>query len=207
MAVKDKALSNFSEEELLSVFVPSDSARHLIHDYSSLYNLLVNASEERLGTTNGVGKAKLKKLLCIREVMNRIQQEKSKEVKSITGTRDVKTIFRFLEDVRQEEFWALLLNTKNAIIKRQLITKGTINASLAAPRELFCSAVQNMAAGIIVVHNHPSGDPAPSQEDEAVTKRLIEAGKLLDIPLLDHMIMAKQGCYSFREQHGNFWIN
>jgi DNA repair protein RadC len=64
-----------------------------------------------------------------------------------------------------------------------------------------------MAAGIIVVHNHPSGDPAPSQEDEAVTKRLIEAGKLLDIPLLDHMIMAKQGCYSFREQHGNFWIN
>lgn len=205
MAIKDIAVTNLSEEELLSVFLPKDSAKHLIEDYSSLYNLMINASEQRLSTTHGVGKAKLKKLLCIREVMNRIQEEKSKEVKSIAGPNDVKTVFRFLEDKQQEEFWALLLNTKNAIIKKQLITRGTINASLAAPRELFHSAVKYMAAGIIVAHNHPSGDPAPSGEDEAVTRRLIEVGKLLDIPLLDHMIIANQGIFSFREKYGYYW--
>ena len=113
--------------------------------------------------------------------------------------------FRSLEDCQQEEMWALLLNTKNGIIKSERITVGTISASLVAPREVFHAAVQNMAAAVIVVHNHPSGVSLPSKEDEAVTKRLLQAGKVMDIPLLDHIIIARQGGCSLREKFQSIW--
>ncbi|WP_196603177.1 JAB domain-containing protein [Pectinatus haikarae] len=108
--------------------------------------------------------------------------------------------FKFLEDKQQEEFWVLLLNTKNNIIKGKCITIGTLDASLVGPREVFHVAVWNMAAAIIIAHNHPSGDSAPSEEDKAVTKRLTVVGKIIGIPLLDHIIIGKYGSLSIKQR-------
>ena len=91
----------------------------------------------------------------------------------------------------QEAFTVLTLNTKNRVIDRHLITIGVVNASLAAPREVFFPAIQDHAAAVIVSHNHPSGDPAPSAEDIKITRQLVEAGKILDIPVLDHVVIGR----------------
>ena len=88
-----------------------------------------------------------------------------------------------------------ILNTKNQIIRSQCITIGTLNSSLVHPREIFNFAIKNMASSIIVAHNHPSGEPTPSMEDINATKRLIKVGKILDIPILDHIIIGKHGKY------------
>jgi DNA repair protein RadC len=94
-----------------------------------------------------------------------------------------------LRDLRQEEFHALLLNTQHRVIRDVLVTRGILDASLIHPREVFRSAIVESAAGIILVHNHPSGDPTPSREDQAVTRQLGEAGKAIGIPVLDHVVV------------------
>lgn len=202
---KVQSLQALSEEELLSQFLPQESAKQLLGKYASLYHVLLHASAKQMEAIQGIGEAKAHKMLCIREVMNRMQAYRTKRLSVIHGPEDVMAYFRSLEDCQQEEMWALLLNTKNGIIKSERITVGTISASLVAPREVFHAAVQNMAAAVIVVHNHPSGVSLPSKEDEAVTKRLLQAGKVMDIPLLDHIIIARQGGCSLREKFQSIW--
>lgn len=209
MKTQDKAqeqsLHTLSEEELLGQFLPMDSARQLLHRYDSLYNLFLHTSPKQLGIVQGVGEAKIKKILCLREVMNRMQQYRTQKIQAIHGPEDVMDYFRFLEDRQQEELWGLFLNTKNHILGSQQISVGTINASLVAPREIFHAAVQHMAAAIIVVHNHPSGDPTFSREDQAVTERLLQCGRMMDIPVLDHIVIARHGCRSMKEQQADLW--
>lgn len=202
---KEMAWETLSEEDLLSEFIPEESAKILLREYASLYNILLHTSEQRIGAVQGVGSTRLKKLLCIREVMHRIQQEGERRITAINSPRDAMELFAFLRDCQQEEFWAVLLNMKNAVIKKMMITKGTLNASLAAPREVFHAAVQCMAAGVIIVHNHPSGDSLPSKEDKAVTMRMIQAGRLLDINLLDHVIIGKSNSRSLSEEYPELW--
>jgi DNA repair protein RadC len=93
--------------------------------------------------------------------------------------------------VAQEEFHALLLNTRHRVVREVLVTRGILDASLIHPREVFRIAVSEGAAGIILVHNHPSGDPAPSAEDRAVTRQLADAGRALGIPVLDHIVIGR----------------
>jgi len=92
-----------------------------------------------------------------------------------------------------------MLNSKNNIINEQTITKGILDSSIIDPREVFKSAIRNSASRIILVHNHPSGDPSPSQEDKEVTEKLIEAGNLLQIKVLDHVIIGKEKYWSWKE--------
>ncbi len=94
-----------------------------------------------------------------------------------------------LRDLPQEEFHALLLNTQHAVIREVLVTRGILDASLIHPREVFRPAVLAGAAAVILVHNHPSGDPTPSAEDRAVTRQLVEAGRAVGIPVLDHVVI------------------
>lgn len=108
----------------------------------------------------------------------------------------------FLEDLRhlaQEAFVVLTLNTKNRVIRRHMVSLGTVNSTLVHPREIFRPAIQSGAASIIVCHNHPSGDPSPSAQDIRITKHLIEAGKLIEIPVLDHLIIGDGPPLSLRE--------
>jgi DNA repair protein RadC len=104
--------------------------------------------------------------------------------------------------IDREAFWVLHLNTRNRIIEKELVSLGTLNASLVHPREVFRRAIVNSAAAIITVHNHPSGDPAPSVEDRQIWERLNKAGELLGIEVLDHMVIASGGWHSSHEEQG-----
>lgn len=110
-------------------------------------------------------------------------------------------VWQFLHDVRekpQEHFIVLYLDARDRLIHRETVSIGTLTASLVHPREVFAPAIERRAAGVIVAHNHPSGDPAPSPEDRSATRRLSSVGRLLGIGLLDHVVVARRGYFSFR---------
>lgn len=105
-----------------------------------------------------------------------------------------------LKDLRHEEFWVLLLSASNQLMHQIRVTKGTLNSSLVHPRECFADALKMRCASVIFVHNHPSGNPEPSQEDRAITRQLVDAGKILGIPVQDHVIVADSEFSSFAER-------
>ena len=105
-----------------------------------------------------------------------------------------------LRHKEQEELICMMLDTKNHLLGEEMIFKGTVNGSFVSPREIFLTAMSYHAVGILLVHNHPSGDPTPSQADLDVTQRIAEAGELLGIPLLDHIIIGDCKYLSFRQQ-------
>ena len=106
-----------------------------------------------------------------------------------------------LKNVKNEYFYAILLDTKNVIISKELISKGTLDQSLVHPREAFKSAIKKSAKSIIFAHNHPSGNPKPSKDDFAITDRLVKIGELLDITVLDHRIIGENDYYSFKREN------
>ena len=105
-----------------------------------------------------------------------------------------------MRHMEQEHLKVLLLNTKNVLLKDVDISDGTVNASIATPREIFIEALKFRGSGIILIHNHPSGDPSPSTEDVLFTKRVLEAGKLMGVPLLDHIIIGDNSYVSLKER-------
>lgn len=122
------------------------------------------------------------------------------EVESIDGPEDVAALLDDLRHERQEHFVAIYLDSKNVILRVATIHIGTANASIVGLREIFREAVREGAVGVIVAHNHPSGDPDPSPEDIQVTKKIVEAGKLLDIEVLDHVIIGERRWVSLNRQ-------
>ena len=193
-------LEYLSDVELLENFMPKETAQNILHEYSSIYNVMNSATEKQLKSFKGITPVRIRKILCIKEMMSRMQREKQKQLKIITTPKNVIEYFRFLEDKDKEEFWVMMLNTKNGIISSKCVSIGTLNMALAQPREIFNVAVRYMASSIIVAHNHPSGDCTPSIEDIAVTKNIIEAGKLLYIECLDHIIIGRQKSISLKQE-------
>ena len=193
-------LEYLSDVELLENFMPKETAMNILHEYSSIYNVVNCATEKQLKSFKGITSIRAKKILCIKELISRIQREKKQQLKIITMPKDVIEYFSFLEDKEKEEFWVMMLNTKNGIINSKCVSVGTLNAALAQPREIFNVAVRHMASSIIVAHNHPSGDCTPSTEDIAVTKSIIKAGKLLNIDCLDHIIIGKHKSISLKQE-------
>ncbi len=118
----------------------------------------------------------------------------------ISGMDDViKAVKPMITDPNKEFFIALYLNTKNGILKQEVISIGSLNANIVHPREIFKTACMVSASSIIVAHNHPSGDPSPSREDIELTKKLVESGKMIGIEILDHVIIGYDKNYGFRE--------
>lgn len=193
-------LKYLSDVELLENFMPKETAQNILHEYSSIYNVMNNATEKQLKSFKGITPVRVRKILCIKELVSRMQREKQKQLKIITTPKDVIEYFRFLEDKDKEEFWVMMLNTKNGVIGSKCVSIGTLNMALAQPREIFNVAIRYMASSVIVAHNHPSGDCTPSMEDIAVTKNIIEAGKLLNIECLDHIIIGKQKSISLKQE-------
>jgi DNA repair protein RadC len=144
-----------------------------------------------LETEPGVGAATAARVVAALELGRRAAAEpEGREDEPIRGPADVfARVGPLLRDLRQEEFHALLLNTQHRVMRDVLVTRGILDASLIHPREVFRAAIVESAAGVILVHNHPSGDPAPSQEDRAVTRQLVSAGSAVGIPVLDHVIV------------------
>ena len=163
---------------------------------------LLHLTLPQLMEIKGIGRVKGIELLCVGELSRRIWKA------MVSGREPVFTnpadIFAFYqEDMRhkeQEELHLMLLNTKNALIRDALIFRGTVNMSVASPREIFLEALRYRAVSMILVHNHPSGDPAPSAEDRRMTGRIRDGGLLLGIRLLDHLIIGDQAYYSFKER-------
>lgn len=190
-----------SDSELMEAFLPSCSVKSLLREYASPYDIVLHTPRAQLGKVTGLGDRKIRRLMYFREIFERIQKRKQQEIKRVCCPQDIMQYFSFLQEHPQEEFWVLLLNTKNHIIKSQQITIGTVSASLVEPREVFKSAVEHLASSLILVHNHPSGIAEPSSQDIEVTHRLIQAGKIMDIAVLDHIIVGKYGCYSLKEHN------
>ena len=191
--------SELSDEELLSTFIPKDVANKLMKEYQSIYGVVMNTAEIDTKNLRGFGKNKLDKIACIKEIIYRINMEKSKALTQISSPNDVLTYFKDMEDLRQEEIRLIMLNTKNKIIAHKTISKGTINSSVVTPREIFFPAIKMMASSIILAHNHPSADVTPSSEDKNITEVVARSGKLINIKLLDHIIIGKNKIYSFKE--------
>ena len=149
----------------------------------------------------GIGRKKELAVLAVKELVRRLMKEDAQEVKIIHGPEDVTRYARhhFWQE-QKERFAILLLNTKNHIIGLKDISVGSLTASIVHPREVFEAAVLHHAAAIILLHNHPSGDPTPSREDIKVTERLVKASNVMDIPILDHIILGNGRFVSMKEK-------
>lgn len=151
-----------------------------------------------LTRTRGVGPAKAARLLAAFEIAARLVQEQWPALPRVRAPEDVAALLGpRLRDLAVEEFHVLALDSQSRVRRDVLVTRGLLNSALVHPREVFRVAIAEAAAGIIVVHNHPSGDPSPSPEDQAVTRQLVEAGRLLDLPVYDHVIVAGDRFLSF----------
>lgn len=140
----------------------------------------------------GVGRAVSARIAAALELGRRVASEPVCSGHVIRGPADVfRRMGPRLRDLRQEEFHVLLLDTRHRVMHEVLVTRGILDASLIHPREVFRPAVAEGAAGLVLVHNHPSGDPTPSSEDRVVTRQLVEAGRTLGIPVLDHVVVGK----------------
>ena len=149
----------------------------------------------------GVGTAISARIQAALELGRRASAETSPESDPIRGPADVfRRMGPGLRDLQHEEFHALLLNTQHKVIRDVLVTKGLLDASLIHPREVFKPAIVESAAGVILVHNHPSGDPAPSTEDRTVTRQLASAGRAIGIPVLDHVIVGEGSLVSLASE-------
>lgn len=143
-----------------------------------------------LARVAGVGPARAGRLAAAFELGRRVASQGALEERAIRGPVDVwRRMGPELRDLEQEEFHILLLNSQHHLIREVLVTRGILDASLIHPREVFRPAVTEGAAAVILVHNHPSGDPSPSAEDRAVTRQMVDAGRILGIPVLDHVIV------------------
>jgi DNA repair protein RadC len=152
---------------------------------------------EDLIEIKGLGKAKASQVFAMLELGKRLNNENKPEILSAND------VWNFCSDIRglqREHFVAFYLDTQNCLIERQTISIGTLNSSLVHPREVFEPALSFHAASIIVAHNHPSGDIEPSLDDKEVTKRLVQAGKIIGIDIVDHIILGKSSYLSFQQK-------
>lgn len=156
---------------------------------------------EKLKSIKGIGTVKAVQILCLSELARRLAKTSAKE--GLILNRPSTIAEYYMEDMRhqkQEHMKLLMLNTKSKLLGESDISKGTVNESLVSPRELFIEALEKNAVAIIMIHNHPSGDPTPSRSDILLTKRVKEAGELIGISLLDHIIIGNNCYISFAEE-------
>ena len=202
---------NLSLGELLALIVGSGSGSSPAAVVGDRILALAEGSLSRLAALDvsflervpGVGVATAARVLAALELGRRAATAASDAGDYIRGPADVfARMGPRLRDSRQEEFHALMLNSRHRVIREVLVTRGLLDSSLIHPREVFRPAVGEGAAGIILVHNHPSGDPTPSAEDRAVTKQLAEAGRAVGIPVLDHVVVGAGTYASLADELG-----
>jgi DNA repair protein RadC len=179
-----------------------DVAADLLAAHGGSLRRLAIAEPRGLEQTSGVGPARAAAVCAALTLGRRLAAEPAREVSRIRGPRDVfGRLGPLLRDRKQEEFWVLHLDTQNRVIIERCLTVGLLNSSLVHPREVFAPAIAAGAASLILAHNHPSGDPEPSPEDIAVTRQLVESGRLLGIPVRDHVVLG-DGAYVSLEERG-----
>ena len=157
---------------------------------------LLNASVDDLMQISGIGQAKALQISSALALTRRIFDKQSSLDNLILSAQDAVALVSDLKDKKQEHLICLYLNARNALIKKEIISIGTLDKSIIHPREIFAPGLEMHAAGVILIHNHPSGDSSPSEQDKQVSKRIIEAGQLMGINVIDFLIIAKNGVHS-----------
>lgn len=179
-------------------------SQRLLHEYGGLTGLLRLPFDE-LCLVRGIGEAKAAQLKAALEMGRRLLLAQPEERLQVRAPGDIANLLNLeMAALEQEQLKLISLNTKNQVLKMQVVYQGTVNSSQIRVAEIFKEAIRQNATSIIVAHNHPSGDPTPSPEDVRVTEQLREAGKLLDIELLDHLVIGHQRWVSMRERSLGF---
>lgn len=200
---------NLSDAELIAILLRTGSkeesvivvAQKVLKEFGNLA-VLAGKSVEELTQIKGIGKDKAAALVAAFELVRRVEYEsKWYSNKKITAPKEIAELYiPLLRDELQEKFFVICLSSSNKIIKHELLFVGTLNASLVHPREIFKTALANNSANIILMHNHPSGNLEPSNEDISITRKIADAGKLLEIQIFDHIIIAGNSYTSFVER-------
>jgi DNA repair protein RadC len=177
-----------------------DVAREMLAGYGSLAELATRDAVELAGSS-GVGPAKAARLAAAFELGRRVRARTPGRRTVLSGPAEVYAAFApLMEDLKREVFRVALLDAQNGLIRDRIVSEGTLSASLVHPREVFKPAILESAASVILLHNHPSGDPTPSREDIRLTRQLVECARLLDLRVHDHVVIGRGAFVSLAEQ-------
>ena len=201
-----KGAENLKDSELLAILLRTGKTGKNVIEIAS--QILTKHSKKRLLQMTyqdlikigGIDSAKAATLLAAFELSKRALEVNDTNLPTINDAKDAVAQLTDLRDLKKEHFVALYINARNKLIHRDLVSVGTLNANLVHPREVFEPAIARSSVQVIVAHNHPSGDPEPSEDDLAITRKLVEGGKLLGIELIDHIIITKTGYLSFKDK-------
>ncbi|MFA5777056.1 MAG: DNA repair protein RadC [Parcubacteria group bacterium] len=202
----EKGVKNLRDSELMAILLRTgiegkdvmNVSREILQKFPT--KKLLSLDFENLSKIKGIGQSKACLLLAAFELTKRALEVEDNNLPTINSAKDAVAQLQELRTAKKEHFIALFLNARNQLIHKETISIGTLNASLIHPREVFEPAVKNLAAQIIVAHNHPSNNPEPSEDDLEITMRLKEAGKILGIEIVDHIIVTKNSFISLKEE-------
>lgn len=198
-----------SDAELIAILIGSGSrnesavelSKRILHHYDNDLNKLGKASIAELSKFKGIGEAKAISIIAALEIGRRRGDTETKAPEAVIGSKSAYLLLkRHLVDLPHEEFWLLLLSRSNKLIAKELISKGGLSGTIADPKIIFHIALQHQASSVVLAHNHPSNNLKPSQEDIDLTKKLYNAGKILDINVVDHLIITDDGYFSFSDE-------
>ncbi|MCT4590989.1 MAG: DNA repair protein RadC [Carboxylicivirga sp.] len=205
-----KGLSSLSDAELLAILIGSGSAKEsavelskkILKDCQNNLNTLGKKTVNDLKSNyHGIGDAKAISIVASLELGRRRKLQDSEAQAKITSSKDVCDLFQpILGDLPHEEFWVLMLNRSNKVIARNKVSQGGISGTVIDVRLILKSAIDHLASSIILCHNHPSGNLQPSDADTKITKKMSEAGRIMDIPVLDHIIVTDSGYFSYADE-------
>lgn len=204
-----KGKSVLSEAELIAILIGSGNTEESAVELSkkilsSVENNLVELGKltvNDLCKFKGIGEAKAISIIAALELGRRRNEHSTPERESISTSRQAFNLLHpILADLPHEEFWLIFLNRGNKVIKKQAVSKGGVSGTVVDAKMIFKPAVENLASSVILCHNHPSGNRTPSQEDIALTRKIKEAGRVLDINVYDHIIIANDTYYSFADE-------
>lgn len=197
-----------SEAELLAILLRTGNgkqtalglARHLLNQFEGLRGL-DSVTIEELEEINGIGLAKAAQIKAAIELAKRLAQQKWRMQDKIASSEDVYNLVHLrMRDLKREEFRVLYLTTRNEVLTEKKLFEGSLTESVVSPREIIITAIQQAAASVILLHNHPSGHPNPSNDDKLVTNKILNACKYVDIAVLDHVIIGRDSYFSFADQ-------
>ncbi|PLK45537.1 RadC family protein [Emticicia sp. TH156] len=204
-----KGKAALSDAELIAILIGSgtrelsavDLSKVILNSVGNNLNELAKLSINDLMKFKGIGEAKAISIAAALELGRRRKESEVQKKAKVTSSYDAYQAVRpYLLDLSHEQFWVLLLNRANGIIRPVQVSVGGLAGTVADPKIIFKCAIEYLASAIILVHNHPSGNLTPSQADKDLTRRVKEAGRLLDVPVLDHLIFGDNGYFSFADE-------
>lgn len=204
-----KGIRSLSEAELVAILIGSGNAeesavglsRRMLASVNNNLNELGKRTISDLQKFKGIGEAKAINIMAALELGRRRKEAEPEEKPKITTSADAAQIFRpLLSDLPHEEFWFLMLNRNNLMIDKAMVSQGGLSGTIIDVRIILKTALEKLASSIILCHNHPSGNLVPSEADKDITKKIREAGKYMDIPVLDHLIIGNDAYFSFADE-------